>query len=184
MKKILIIIGILFCFYPLKSRAGTICDDENSAFLISAPKGWVADSKTAKKLGLCIVYHLKGSTFASSPALMYPSISSSKYTGQEAVEEMIGKSSNMLSKKKSDVVIKRAEKIKTEKGINFQIVNFLDGPVPQEYESVAYYAEGNSVLIAVFSTRSKKKFNKYRKGFIDFLENMQQMEVKKDKKNK
>lgn len=164
----------IFCISLLISLTAvadhSICFDDQNAFVSSAPKGWVADYKKGKELGLCVLYYLKGSTFDSSPAVLYPNLVQSNNSSAK-IKEIVEINSQRLREKKSDITIQSKPSQKNKHGLLFENRHFLEGPSPQEYEAVAYHAaKGNSVLMAVLSTRSKNDFEKHKSSLTEFVE--------------
>jgi hypothetical protein len=60
---------------------------EGGSFLIEGPKGWIADRKVGRRLGVCCVYYHKGS-WDTAETVMYPNIVT-KGADQETLKELM-----------------------------------------------------------------------------------------------
>lgn len=164
-----------------------ICFDGNNSFATQAPSGWVADFDKAKEFGLCVIYYVRGTTFDSSPAVIYPNLVTTKLNGKAAVDDNIALNTGRLKKRKPTVKVESKKPIKNKHGLSFEIRYFIEGPPPQEFEAVAYHAGKNAVLLSVFSTRSKKAFDSHKGKLNEFVEKIRQVskdELKKHQKKK
>lgn len=162
---------LLFCLLlSLSGQANeSICFDKNQSFASFAPKGWVADFEKAKVLGACVVYYLKGETFDSSPAIIYPVLAGMKRSGAQAVVDNIAHNTRLLKSRKPTLKVIKKKSVTNSSGLKFEIRHFSNGPAPQEFEAVGYHGVKNAVLLAVYSTRSQDNFNKHLKAHKEFL---------------
>lgn len=163
-----------------------ICYDDNNSFATQAPVGWIADFNQAKQLGLCVVYYMKGYTFDSSPAIIYPRLMTTEDQGDKAISRIISEDTDRLKKKgASELKVTEQPKTKNNHGLEFQFRHYANGPAPNEFEAVSYYAGKKAVLLSVFSTRSKDAFEKHNsklKEFVMGIKPVSKDELKKIKK--
>ena len=181
------LICLMTCFSTNVLASDAICFDDKNSFATQAPSGWVADFDKAKELGLCVIYYVRGTTFDSSPAVIYPNLVTTKLNGKAAIDDNIALNTGRLKKRKPTVKIESKKAIKNKNGLGFEIRYFIEGPPPQEYEAVAYHAGKNAVLLSVFSTRSKKAFDSHKGKLNEFVEKIRRVskdELKKHQKKK
>lgn len=166
------------------SSADNICFDQNNAFSTQAPSGWVADTAKAKELGLCVVYFLKDKDFDSSPAIIYPRLVASEKEGKVAIEKLLAEDTARLKEKSTSVKVLEQSAIKNKSDLVFEIRHFRNGPQPNEFEAVAYYAGKKAILLSVLSTRNEKDFDSHRaklNEFVDMIKPLSQKELEKYK---
>jgi hypothetical protein len=149
--------------------ADTICFDKGNAFATSAPKGWVSNKEQAAQLGLCVVYHVKGANFDSSPAVIYPRLVATRDEGDEAIKQIIAQNTTILRRVSKSLEVSKLPAQTNASGLIFQIRHFFDGPPPNEFEAVAYHAGRQAVLLAVFSSRTRHGFESQLPKFHEFL---------------
>lgn len=152
-----------------------ICFDKHQSFAIEAPNGWVADYKKGEGLGACVVYYLKGETFDSSPAIIYPVLAGMKESGTNAIKANIALNTKKLKSRKSSLKVTQKKSITNSSGLRFDVHYFSEGPAPQEYEAVGYHGVKKAVLLAVYSARNKANFKKHLEAHREFLMSIKPM---------
>lgn len=135
-----------------------------------APEGWALDSASAQNMGTCAIYKVKEFDLGSSPAIIHPKIADKTYQGDPGIETLVQESAKRYSSKSPDFKLEKMAPYPSRNGHQFQIWNFVNGPKPNHFESVAYFSFKSHVFILAYSARTKKDFQKYEKDFHRFLE--------------
>jgi hypothetical protein len=124
------------------------------------PAGFVMDKQTGSKMGVCAFYYPQGFTFDSAPVVIYPNFLAKQ---GETLEKAINRDLEHF-KKEQKTTIKKGLSVKTKLG-DWQIRHILNGPAPNEYETIAYVQKNQSVFILVMSSRKEADYKRYQSDF-------------------
>lgn len=162
----------LAALLPAALHAQEICYSGNSSFAMSAPEGWRADEEGARRLGICVVYVLKESTFDDSPAVIYPNLVPvpPDSAGNIDLPAFVERDLERFRERASTLKVTDGGSRETGAGLRFVSRRLLEGPRPNEFEEIAYHATEDAVLIAVLSTRTLAALDANRPALLAFLE--------------
>jgi hypothetical protein len=155
---------------------------DGAGFFIDAPKGWIVDKETGKRLGTCCVFYPRGATWDNAETVMYPSIAK-KVPGQSTLDEFMksdlagfrGHDPGMSYEDAQDIPLqnKRVAKVRLFHGVN-----------RGSSEAVAYIDEENFIALFVMSSKTEKGFNESMPLFRTAVQTYLYMNVKVDKSAK
>jgi len=154
---------------------GAICYSSKNAFATNPPKGWIADFEGAKRLNLCVVYILKGTTFDSSPALIYPNLVENNKklpSGKADLSDFIEGDIEAYKKRSPKGRVVDAKPIQRQSR-SIPVKDFLNGTAPNEFERIGFLSEGSDVLVIALSARNEKDFNQYQTSLNEFIRNIE-----------
>lgn len=146
---------------------GVICFDRKNTVLAEAPRGWIADYESGKKIGLCVVFYPRGTTFHTTPALIYPNLVTTDEALQPFIEGDLERFSRTTGSK-----VETLPAIRADDQMSFELRRLVNGPPPNEHEIIAYHAADGAILLAVLSARTAANIDAYRGSFQTFLEQM------------
>lgn len=149
-----------------------ICFNKKTAFSVTGIDGWTEDYVNAKKLGLCVLYVVKGYNFDNSPAIFYPNLADAEKNikNEKNIESFIKDDLKHFQSKNTKIT--KSENLNTKNSMKFFIRNIVDGPPPNEFESIAYAPADESVFMGVISARNSESLKKYNNEFLKILENI------------
>ena len=150
---------------PNQKHGSTSQDDEATiiyskagAFLVEAPKGWIADTTTGKRLGLCCVYYPEGSTWDTAGTVMYPNIAT-KGPGQETLKEFMVH--DLASFREHDPGLRYVDgKDIPLKHNRIAMLRYFFGVNKSSSEAVAYVDEEKMISVLVVSSKTENGLNK------------------------
>lgn len=151
---------------------GIKCYDSNNTVGVEAPKGWIADFDTAKKIGVCAFFYPEEFKFKNAPIVFYPNISDSGLkiaNGKIDIEAFIKSDLESFKTKSLKLKIETLTPFTSDSGLKFIIKKIVNGPPPNEFEAIAYLPMNKAVFLGVFSSRSEKDFKKYESSIIKIL---------------
>jgi hypothetical protein len=153
---------------------GTICFDQNNAFAVSAPKGWQADFKMAKNLGLCVVFFPAGKfTFDTAPAVFYPNL----VTTTDELEAFIASDLETFKRQSKKIKIEEQPNM-GKKAFSFVVRKTSFGAAPNEFELIAYHQADRAILVAALSMRTAADQKKYSAKFAELIGGIKQIPKK------
>ncbi|MGH9504657.1 MAG: hypothetical protein ACRD20_17525 [Terriglobales bacterium] len=128
-----------------------ILQSEGGSFSIEGPKGWIADRKVGRRLGVCCVYYAKGS-YATAETILYPNIVT-KAPGRATVQALMDSDLAAFRKNNPGMTYvdgdipfnKRTAKLRYFHGVN-----------QGSSEAVAYIDEDKIVALVVISSKTEK----------------------------
>jgi hypothetical protein len=141
--------------------------------LVSAPEGWIFDSKNGISQGLHAVMYPKGSTWSNSPAMMYVNIVVSI---DNSLEDFIAGDIEKFKKGAPKIAVEKGDPISIGGGLSAE-VRLFSGDQWGNYECVAYAAKGKSVALYVLSSRKKEDFDKSLSAFRSMVAKSSLMNV-------
>jgi hypothetical protein len=166
---------ILLLAAALPSRAfggGTICTSASHAFLTEGIDGWVSDSVALRERDICVVYYPQGGTFDGSPVIVYPRVVSDglkEFRGKNLLEQFVQKDIEEFRAHGPNLKVTDSKVKMRSKEMRAIVKDFVDGPAPNEFETVAYLASGSDVLIMVLSGHNAEDLAKFSGDFSKLL---------------
>jgi len=147
--------------FAQEEGGGGIVYGSEIGVLVSAPEGWIFDSKSGVSQGLYAVMYPKGSTWSNSNAMMYVNI---VISNDSSLDTFIAGDVEVFKKNSPKIVVEKAKPISLTGGLSAE-VRLYSGDQWGNYECVAYASKGKSVAIYVLSSRSKEDFKKSLDAF-------------------
>src|SRR6185437_8958669 len=155
---------------------GVIVYSEGGAFMIQGPSGWIADSKTGQRLGICCVFYPKGSTWDNAVTVIYPNIAT-KGEGQNTMKEFMENdlsefrqnNPSMKYEDGSDIALKNNRVTK---------VRFFYGVNKGSSEVIAYIDEEKVIALVVVSSRTQTALNGAMPLLREMLQTYSHMDVR------
>ena len=163
-----------------KYVAGVICYQEDAAFLMVPPEGWVGDPAAANQLGLCGVFYPVDYDFNTAPAVMYPRLM--KAFPGDSLEDRAQKQAEFTLRKFRALpggqgLILRKEKAYTAGGgLTFALRRFDNGPPPNVAEAAAYAIHNDAIFIVVLSAKSAGQLSPYLPALYAALDEVAAMD--------
>ena len=142
------------------SQTGIIYGEDH-AFAVTAPSGWVLDTKSGVSQGIYAVFYPEGSSWENAMTVMYVN-TSKKIKGQETIEELIEYDVNSFKQNSPNIKITDGENIITGDGKTALVKIFTD---EQNSEAVAYIDEKKIVALLIISSRKKDELEKSIEDF-------------------
>ena len=143
-------------------QAGVIYGPK-AAFEISAPEGWVLDNTSGRSNGLDCVLYLSGSTWQSSPVIMYAKVASTQF---ERVEDFLEFTHREYEKDEPAPTLTRMPTVAINDTL-MAIVESNAGGVHDSYEATAYVQVPGAVCYIVFSARNEAGFRSYAQALSE-----------------
>lgn len=157
MKQFLAILYFIFLsqFSFGQDEMGTrIIYGKDHAFSLTAPDGWVFDSKAGVNQGIHAVFYKEGETWADAETVMYVNTSS---LDNEDIGQLIRYDLSNFYKNYSDLKVEDAQPIQIDNKTT-AIVKYLSGESYGNYEAIAYIDAGKTGVMIILSSRSKGGF--------------------------
>jgi len=129
---------------------------------VSAPSGWVFDSKSGVSQGLHAVMYPVGSSWSDATEVMYVSIA--KLDEGATLEAFIDGDIARFREQSASLLVKVPDPIEISGGRSAQVRHF-SGDAWGNHESIAYATHGSSVAIYVLSCRTLEGFNRSLPAF-------------------
>jgi len=126
-------------------------------FVLTAPKGWVFDSKSGVSQGSNAVFYPEGSSWKSGRVVMYASVYHKRNATEETLETVIAGDVAEFKKKSEKLKVVEAASLPTRKD-KTAVVRYFDGDTFGNSEAIAYLDEGKVVVMLVLTARTKKEF--------------------------
>jgi hypothetical protein len=128
-----------------------ILESEGGSFAIEGPKGWIADRKVGRRLGVCCVYYPKGS-WDTAETILYSNIVT-KGPGKTSLQELM----------EADLTRFRSDNpgmsyVDGDIPFNNRIarVRYFHGVNQGSSEAVAYIDEEKIIALVVLSSKTEK----------------------------
>jgi len=128
----------------------------NHVFVLTAPKGWILDSRSGVSQGLNAVFYPEGSSWKNGNVVMYASVYHKRNETQETLETVISGDVAEFKKKSAKLRVVEAALLPTRKDKK-AVVRYFDGDTFGNSEAIAYLDEGKVVVMLVMSARTKKE---------------------------
>lgn len=154
-----------------------IIHGSKGAFNISAPKGWVIDTRAGADDGLPCVLFRKGQSWEGADPLMYAKIASAEYKNAEAFAK---KAIKEAIKDRGDFAVTRVESGKTKSGEDYFINEYAANEDYPRTERVAYIQMPDAVAYVVFSGDVPALFRKEQGALKHVATTMMVLDPKKE----
>lgn len=165
---------------PAKKAAdagpGVIVYAEGGAFMIEAPKDWIADHKTGSQMGICCVFYPEGSTWDDAETIMYPNIAT-KGPGQSNLKEFMEYDLSDFREHNPGMTYEDAEDLPM-KNNHVAKLRYFYGVNKGSSEAIAYIDEEKIVALIVVSSKSQKGLNDAMPLLRNMLKTYAYMDVK------
>lgn len=178
--KRLLSVAILFYFLLIPSmlfaqelEGGGIVYSSEIGAMVSAPKGWIFDSKSGSAQGLLAVMYPSGSTWANANEMMYVNIVESR---DDTLDLFIAGDIEHFKETSPGITVEKAAPISMLDGAVAE-VRLFSGDKWGNLECIAYASKGKSVVIYVLSSRSKEGMMKYLDAFRSLVPQSNLMNV-------
>jgi hypothetical protein len=126
---------------------------EGGSFLIEGPKGWIADRKVGRRLGVCCVYYPRGS-WDTAETVMYPNIVT-KSPGRATVKALMDADLAKFRQDNPSLSYVDGQDISLPHGRTAKL-RYFHGVNQRSSEAVAYIDEENIVALVVLSSKTEK----------------------------
>lgn len=150
-----------------KPAQAHVCFDTLNAINTLPPKGWELSREGMKQTGLCAVYVQGGTTFDTSPVVMYPRLV--PLGEKETFKGFIDADLARFREKKNDVKVAQLAEIRSRLGPKYQVYRLFDGPSPGEFEYIGYLPVRGAVYLFVASGRKRVDVEKSFGAFTTAL---------------
>jgi hypothetical protein len=126
-------------------------------FVLTAPKGWILDSRSGVSQGFNAVFYPEGSSWQNGNIVMYANVYHKRNVSEETLETVISGDVAEFKKKSDKLKVAEAAPLPTRKDKQ-AAVRYFDGDTFGNSEAIAYLDEGKVVVMLVLSARTKKQF--------------------------
>lgn len=144
-----------------EAGGGVICYANSDGYLIGTPEGWINHQDVASQAGICSLYTPEGQVFQTAEAVIYPQTAAipPNTSGSKAIKILVDQAQEEFRSVPGGekFTAKKSETIKTEKGQEFEIWLFNEGPAPNSYEAIAYHVGNDSVFFLVLASKTKEE---------------------------
>ncbi len=148
-----------------KYTGSVLCYDDEAAFTLPLPDGWVSDPATAARFGLCGLYYPEGYNFNDAPVVMYPKLYQA-FPGN-SLEERAQKQAEVTQREflnlpgGQNLIVRKEKPYTNAAGRTFALRFFDNGPRPNVAEAAAYTIHKDSIFIVVLSATSAGQLPPY-----------------------
>jgi hypothetical protein len=132
-----------------------ILQSEGGSFAIEGPKGWVADRKVGRRLGVCCVYYQKGS-WDTAETIMYPNIVT-KGPGKSTLKELMD--SDLAQSRQDNPGMSYVDGEDIPLDGRTAKLRYFHGVNKGSSEAVAYIDEEKIIALVVLSSKTEKGLN-------------------------
>lgn len=147
---------------PGTPAGGGIVSGSEIGVGLSAPGGWIFDTKSGTNQGLQVVMYPEGSTWADSKQMMYVTIAVME--AGETLEKFIQADIENFVKNSPDIKVEKMKPLTITGGVKAEVREFT-GEKWGNIERIAYAQKGSSVAIYVLSSKSKADYERSLKAF-------------------
>ena len=159
----------LFAFLAIaQSQGGGLIEGDKWAFLISAPMGWIWDSKSLHWQGVSGLFYKAGDTYSPTKLHIYVCPSPKKADGPATLEEFIETDQATFMKPNPGTLVKDLEPFSPGMEYSFVQKDFDDSN-ENYYQSIAYYEGKDAYFVFVLSSRSAEERDRERTAFHELL---------------
>jgi hypothetical protein len=137
-----------------------------NAFTIKAPPGWTLDTKSGQSQGLYAVFYPVGSSWSSSPAMMY--VNTALKSGDPTLEHLIQGDVKRQKAASPNLQVVAGEPIAIGGGKQAP-VNHLSGDKWGNIESIAYIEAPTVWVLVVLSSRDRQAYERSLPAFINLV---------------
>ena len=148
---------------------------EGGGFMMSGPRGWIADRAVGERLGTCCVYYPEGSTWDNAETVMYPNIAT-KREGQKTLKEFMANDLAGFQKDNPEMTFTDGEPISL-KDKRSALVRYFYGVNQKSFEAVAYIDQENVIALIVVSPKTQKGLSNAMPLLREVLQNYAYMNV-------
>jgi hypothetical protein len=127
---------------------------EGGAFLVEAPKGWITDRETGRRLGICCVWYPEGSTWDDAETVMYPNIAT-KRPGQETLNKFMDSDLADFREHNPELTYEVGDDIPLRDN-RIAKLRFFHNVNHDASEAVAYIDEEKIIAFIVMSSKTQK----------------------------
>ena len=155
---------------------GVIVYSEGGAFMIQGPNGWIADSETGQRLGICCVFYPKGSTWDNAETVIYPNIAT-KRDKQKTLKEFMDNDLSDFRQNNPSMKYDDGPGIAL-KDNRVAKVRFFYGVNKGSSEAIAYIDEEKVIALVVVSSRTQTALNGAMPLLREMLQTYSHMDVR------
>ena len=137
------------------SAGGTVYGPK-AGFNISAPEGWVVDTKAGKEQGMPCVLYPKGSSWRDAKTVMYANIASTQFEGVNVFVAMAIKEMEKIHGRPKEKIASG----KTKDGHDYFINEYPATKTYSQWERVGYVQLPRGVAYIVLTSRDKASYQK------------------------
>jgi hypothetical protein len=145
-------------FEPLtansETASGGIVYGDKSAFLLSAPSGWVLDLKKSRELGVPALFRPSA---GSSGTLCYAMVVGKSDDCQSIADYLALDLKKLSTSSGAKVTVRELPAITTRKGGQAKVYQYL-GESSGRVEAVAYFETKDSIDVIIYSTKTEQQF--------------------------
>lgn len=143
---------------PVDESESGIVYGKDFAFIISAPRGWVMDTRKPVAQNIYAVFYPKGSSWDNGISVMYITLRIKDHARKETLESVIN---NDIRNQKADsprLRVKSAPTLPTA-GHKLATVKLFSGDANGNHEAVAYVDEKDCVVVLVLTSRDNSHYD-------------------------
>lgn len=167
-----ILLGILVLFYAVN----VIADDgyvhgKDHCYYLSAPKGWVLDTISAKRQGLPMVFYPKNSSWSKATTVIYTRNDGFARGAKSDAQKIKSKVNSVLEEYRNsgdgpNIKARKVKNIKSKSGANGEVWKFT-GDKWGNTEMVSYFVGASTVNFFVMTSRDQKDFERSLPAFFE-----------------
>jgi hypothetical protein len=128
-----------------------VLESDGNSFAIEGPKGWIANRKAGRRLGVCCVYYPSGS-WDTAETILYPNIAT-KRPGRATLQELMD--SDLAKFRQDNPGMSYVDGDMPFNGRTAK-VRYFHGVNDGSSEAVAYIDEEKIVALVVLSSKTEK----------------------------
>jgi hypothetical protein len=166
-------LSLVLAFCALLSFAeepkGGLISGDRWAILVSAPEGWVWDSRALRSHGIWGLYYKAGEHYSPSKLHIYISPSAKKAGGPASLAEFMKEDEAAFMDSDADLLVK--DLAPYSPGMDYTYaMRELDDTDNRFYEVVAYYEGERAFFVFVLSCRSPEERQRERGALLELLD--------------
>ncbi len=171
MKRLLIILILasfnLAIFGQEDTKTAIIYGNDHT-FSLTAPDGWILDTKSGIKQGLHAVFYRNGESWKNAITVMYSNTASLEDKAHKNLDQLIKYDLNQFKSNYSDIKITDGKDIQIKEGVIAKI-KYLSGKSYGNYEAMAYIDTGKIGVMIIMSSRTKEGSDNSLTAFEDLV---------------
>ncbi len=148
---------------------GGLVEGEGWAYLASAPRGWVRDSRALGHQGILGLFYKAGSSYSPSALHIYISPSPKGPGAAASLEDFMEEDRSSFMDDDGSVQVTDLAAYAPGLGYSFELKDF-DEPEEGQYQAIAYYEGEAAYFVFVLSCRSAEERERERPSFLELLD--------------
>ncbi|GAB4376745.1 MAG: hypothetical protein Kow0075_04210 [Salibacteraceae bacterium] len=155
--------------YSVCGQSTRLLYGSDFVYSLSAPYGWVFDTRSGKGLGLDAVFYPEGLTFKKSPIVIYVNVVYLNDSTQKNWNDVHQGNASDFNLRMPDSHIEIKDKVGTMVGGKYAHVAWFRNDKKKQYEAVSYFEEDGFVVQVVVGTKDPALFDQHYADYIKLV---------------